>query len=283
MYPSVLVGYEGTKEGERALRWAVEEARLRRSQLVVCHCWRWPYPIGHVDLDLEETVKRMGLHVLERGVHQARELAPSLRIQKRLADGPAYAALMHESYEAELVVIGSHEQGSPLIGSTVLQLPGRAHVPVVTVRPAEPVHGRVMVGVDGSAGSDAALAFAFEEAALRGWRLEAVHGCWEPGAVAGSDLALFADHEELERSCGALLQRAVAAWRHKYPRVEVDTSLIMEGPRTALLRAAERADLAVVGDRGTGTVRSLVLGATSTALLQHSPCTVAVTPSVGRA
>ncbi|GAA2437494.1 universal stress protein [Actinomadura vinacea] len=282
MYPSVLVGYDGTKESEHALRWAVEEARLRRSELVVCHCWRWPYPISHVDSDLEEIVKRMGLHVLEHGVNQARDLAPSLRVRQRLADGPAYAALMHESYEAELIVIGSHEQGSPLIGSTVLQLPGRARLPVMVVRRPEPAHGRIVVGVDGSAGSDAALAFAFEEAALRGWRLEAVYGCWEPGAVAGSDLALFADEEELTRSCGATLQRAVAAWQHKYSRVEVDTSLVLEGPRTALLHAAERADLVVVGDRGTGTVGPLLLGATSTALLQHSPCTVAVTHSPRR-
>ena len=280
MYPSVVVGYDGTKEGERALRWAVHDARIRRCELVVHHCWRWPYPIGHSDPDLEGVVRRMGRHVLENGVALARELAPTLRVHERLSAGPVYAALMHESYEAELIVIGSHPPGSGSIGSTVLQLPGRALVPVVVVRRAAPEHRRIVVGVDGSAGSESALAFAFEEAALRGWPVEAVYGCWEPSAAAGSDLALYADEDELARSCGATLQRAVAAWRQKYPRVEVDTSLVMEGPRTALLEAAERADLIVVGDRGTGTVGPLVLGSTSTALLQHSPCTVAVAHSV---
>ncbi|MFB4309592.1 universal stress protein [Actinomadura sp. GTD37] len=45
----------------------------------------------------------------------------------------------------------------------------------------------VVVGVDGSAGADAALAFGFEEAAPRGWRLRAVYGCRKPGAAPDGD------------------------------------------------------------------------------------------------
>ncbi|MEU5878689.1 universal stress protein [Spirillospora sp. NPDC047279] len=275
-YPNVLVGYDGTTESDRALRWAADEARLRRLDLVVCHCWRWPYPISHIDYDIEETVKKMGRHLLDRGADRAAHLAHSVKIHKRLMDGPAYAALMHESPEAELVVIGSHEQDELPVGSTALQLPARSRRPVVVVRQAAAAHERVVVGVDGSRGGDAALAFAFEEAALRRWSLEAVYGCWEPGAVAESELALFADEEELARSCGGRLQRAVAPWRDKYPQVQTRTSLVMEGPRTALLTAAARADLVVVGDRGTGSVDPLLLGATSSALLHHAPCSVAV-------
>jgi nucleotide-binding universal stress UspA family protein len=171
----------------------------------------------------------------------------------------------------------THEHEALAIGSTALQLPARSHLPVVVVRQSGDRYERVVVGVDGSAGGDAALAFGFEEAVLRGWRLEAVYGCWEPGAVAESDLALFADREELRRSCGALLQRVVAPWQTKYPRVDVETSLVLEGPRTALFEAGRRADLIVVGDRGMGTVGPLLLGATSTALLGHAPCPVAIT------
>ena len=276
---SVVVGYDGTDESDHALRWAVEEARMRQRDLVICHSWRWPYPISHVDLDLEETVKRMGQHVLERGVSRARDLTRSVRIRPKLMDGPAYAALLHESYDAEVLVVGSHEQEELAIGSTALQLPARAQQPVMVVRRSDH-HERVVVGVDGSAGGDAALAFGFQEAALRGWRLKAVYGCWEPGAVAGTDLALFADRDELTRSCGALLERVVSPWRTKYPRVQADTSLVMEGPRTALLEAAKQADLVVVGDRGTGSVGPLLLGSTSTAMLQHAPCTVAVAHAI---
>ncbi|KAB2352244.1 universal stress protein [Actinomadura rudentiformis] len=276
MYPYVLVGYDGMVESDRALQWAAEEARLRRLELVVCHCWRWPYPISHVDHDIERTVQRMGEHLLDHGADRAAHLAPTVKVRKRLMDGPAYAALMHESSEAELIVVGSHEQDELAVGSTALRLPVRSRRPVVVVRQAASSYDHVVVGVDGSPGADAALAFAFEEAALRGWTLEAVYGCWEPGAVAESELALFADRDALTRSCGARLERAVAPWREKYPQVEARTSLIMEGPRTALLNAAAAASLVVVGDRGTGNVDPLLLGATSSALLHHAPCTVAV-------
>lgn len=275
-YPYVLVGYDGLVESDRALRWAAEEARLRRLELLVCHCWRWPYPISHVDYDIEATVKRMGEHLLDHGADRAASIAPTVKVRKRLMDGPAYAALMHESPEAELIVVGSHEQAELPVGSTALQLPARSRRPVVVVRQAASSYNHVVVGVDGSPGAEAALAFAFEEAALRGWTLEAVYGCWEPGAVAESELVLFADRDELTRSCGARLERAVAPWREKYPQVEARTSLIMEGPRTALLNAATGADLVVVGDRGTGNVDPLLLGATSSALLHHAPCTVAI-------
>ncbi|MFG2006217.1 universal stress protein [Spirillospora sp. NPDC048911] len=282
VYSKVLVGYDGTVESDRALRWAVEEARVRRLDLTVCHCWRWPYPISRVDYDIEPTVKRMGEHLLDQGVSRTQQLAPTVKVHKRLMNGPAYAALMHESSEAELVVVGSHEQDELPVGSTALQLPARSRRPVVVVRRTPSSYERVVVGADGSPASDAALAFAFEEAAIRGWSLQAVYGCWEPGAVAESELALFADKETLKRSCGARLERAVAPWRDKYPQVSAETSLIMEGSRTALLEASQTADLIVAGDRGTGKVSQLLLGATSSALLQHAPCSVAIVHSTDR-
>ncbi|WP_344436835.1 universal stress protein, partial [Actinomadura bangladeshensis] len=154
--------------------------------------------------------------------------------------------------------------------------------PVVVVRSAAPRDGLVVVGVDGSSGGDAALGLGFEEAALRGWRLRAVYGCWEPGAAPGGDLSLFGDEDALRRVCGAVLERAVAPWRVKYPHVQATTSLVLKSPRQALLEAAEDATLTVVGARGTGVVESLTLGATSDALLKHAPCTVAVVPGRDR-
>jgi nucleotide-binding universal stress UspA family protein len=165
------------------------------------------------------------------------------------------------------------------VGSTALRVPAEADRPVVVVRSAAPRDGLVVVGVDGSDGADAALAFGFEEAALRGWRLRAVYGCWEPGAAPDGDLSLFGDEDKLRRVCGAVLERAVAPWRVKHPQVQATTSLVLRSPREALFEAAEDATLIVVGARGTGVVESLSLGATSDALLKHAPCTVAVMPS----
>ncbi|MER7542922.1 universal stress protein [Actinomadura sp.] len=274
----VIAGYDGSSESERALRWAVMEARLRRVPLTVCHAWRWPYPISYIDHEGVAIVRRMGEHILDQGAALARDLAPGLTVRKRLKDGSAAPALLSEAVDAEVIVVGSHAPEELPAGSTALRVPAHADRPVVVVRSPAPRDGLVVVGVDGSAGADAALSFGFEEAALRGWRLRAVYGCWEPGAAPGGDLSLFGDEDELRRVCGAVLERAVAPWRVKYPQVQATTSLVLKSPREALFEAAEEATLAVVGARGTGVVESLTLGATSDALLKHAPCTVAVVP-----
>lgn len=276
----VLLGYDGTEENEPALRWAVEEARLRGLDLVVCHCWRWPYPEGHVDGDAEAVIRRVGENLLELGASRAREMGAEGRIRKRLMRAPAPDALLRESRGAELIVVGSHERHDMPLGSTVLRLPARAQRPVIVVRsPCRP-RGETVAGVDGSPGGDAALGFAFEEAALRGWRLRVVYACWEPGAVDDSELVLFSDKDRLRQARTALLEKVAAPWQERYPAVDATVSLLLERPREALLDAAETADLLVVGDRGIGGLDPLLLGATSSALLHDAPCTIAVVPPV---
>jgi nucleotide-binding universal stress UspA family protein len=274
----VVAGYDGTSESERALHWAVEEARLRRLPLTVCHAWRWPYPMSFIDYEGLAIVRRMGEHMLDQGVALAHELAPNLKVHKRLDTGGPYDALVNQGPDAELIVIGSHPPEEMPVGSTALRVPARAGRPVVVVRSAAARDGQVVVGVDGSSGADAALAFAFEEAALRGWRLRAVYGCWEPGAAPDGDLSLFGDEDKLRRVCGAVLERAVAPWLVKYPTVQAVTSLVLKPPREALLEAADGATVTVLGARGAGDVEPLTLGATSDALLKHAPCTVAIVP-----
>ncbi|MFC0037175.1 universal stress protein [Actinomadura rayongensis] len=272
---SVVVGYDGSEESERALAWAAEEAALRRLPLLVCHAWHWPYPVTYIDHEGTAIVRRMGQHVLDHGVGLARALRPGPEVHGRLLDGPASAALVNAAADAEVIVVGCRDEPAP--GSTALRLPEHAGRPVVVVRPAGWRSGEIVAGVDGSAAGDAALGFAFEEAALRGRSVRAVYGCWEPGAEGGRDLALF--HDAVRRDRGALLERAVAPWLAKYPQVDARTSLMVESPRKALLDAAQTAALVVVGDRGTGGFDALRLGATSGTVLRYAPCSVAVVPS----
>jgi nucleotide-binding universal stress UspA family protein len=276
--PDVLVGYDGSGEGERALRYAVGEARLRGRPLTVCHAWDWPYPEPPIDPSMIEIARRMAEHVLDRGV--ARALVPGLEVRKGLVKGPAAAALLYEAIDTELIVIGSHgvgATGKSCVGSTALQLPAHALCPVVVHRGTEPGRRRVVIGVDGSPSSEAALAFGFEEAALRDWEVLAVHGAREPGA-AETDIALYGDVESLRRAAGTRLERAVSPWREKYGQVSASTWLALEPPRQALLRAADQAAMVVVGDRGTGGMAGLRLGSVPLAMVQDAPCTVAVTP-----
>ncbi|WP_131739146.1 universal stress protein [Actinomadura roseirufa] len=275
---SVLVGYDGSEENDAALRWAVEEAGLRERPLVMCHCWHWPYPDGHIDPEVEMVVRRVGENLLEHGASRARELDAGVTVRTRLMSGPVQEALLHEARESEMIVVGSHEPGRGPVRPSVLRLAARARRPVVVARDGGGGDRPVVAGVDGSAGGDAALGFAFEEAALRGLPLRAVYGCWEPGAVDEAELALFSDRERLERTRAAMLERVIGPWSGKYPEVKVETVLRLERPREVLLEEAEAAGLLVVGDRGARGIDPLLLGATSSAMLHHAPCTVVIVP-----
>ena len=279
----VLLGYDGSEDNDAALRWAVEEARLRDLDLTICHCWHWPYPEGHDDPDVRAIVQRAGENLLRQGARQARRLGVPGRVQTLLRGEPVSETLVCESDDAELIVIGSHERHRLPAGSTAVQLPARTRRPVIAVRGAGEPRGRIVAGVDGSDGADAALGFAIEEAALRDAELRVVYGAWEPGAVPDWELPLFTDRDELYRARLARLEEAVHPWRRRYPKVHVELALLLERPREALLGAADGAGMLVVGDRGSGGLDPLLLGATSSAMLHHAPCTVAIVPPLRQA
>ncbi|XRQ09837.1 universal stress protein [Actinomadura welshii] len=283
--PNILLGYDGTEENAPALRWAVEEARLRGLDLEICYCWHWPYPRGHVDPGVQAAIQRAGENILREGARRARDLGASGKVCTLLRREPVSETLVHESEDAELIVVGSHERHRLPAGSTAVQLPARTRRPVVAVRGIAEPRGLVVAGVDGSAAADAALGFAIEEAALRDSDLRVVYGAWEPGAVPEAELALFTDRDKLFRTRAEMVDEAVRPWRRRYPHVRVQISLRLERPREVLLDAASGADLLVVGDRGAGGLDPLLLGATSSAMLHHAACTVAIVPpprSVGR-
>ncbi|MFA1547931.1 universal stress protein [Actinomadura chokoriensis] len=281
--PNILFGYDGTEENESALRWAVEESRLRGLDLIMCHCWHWPYAQEHVDAGVDAIVQRAGENLLREGARRARELGAGGKVSTLLRREPVTETLVHESDDAELIVVGSHERYRLLDGSTAVRLPARTRRPVVAVRDAGGPHGLIVAGVDGSAGGDAALGFAIEEAALRDFDLRVVYGAWEPGAVPEFELPLFTDRNRLFETRTAMLDEAVRPWRRRYPEVAVRVSLLLERPREALLAAAADADLLVVGDRGVGGLDPLLLGATSSAMLHHALCAVAIVPEPHRA
>jgi nucleotide-binding universal stress UspA family protein len=275
----VLVGFDGSAASERALRWAVEEARLRRLPLTVCHAWDWPYPVPPSGPSALETVRKMAQHVLDKGVFIARSASPRTRTRGRLVAGPAPAMLVNQSKDASLAVVGTYGEGAFAglsAGSSAVQLPAYAHCPVVVVRGNADRGLPIVVGVDGSAASDAALAFGFEEAALRCQSLRAVFGCWEPEAIASAEMGMITEPDQVRVAAAGQLERTVSPWREKYPYVDAETVLTMRTPRHALMEAAAHATLLVVGGRGLGGVAGLRLGAVSSAMLQHAPCSVAI-------
>jgi nucleotide-binding universal stress UspA family protein len=174
-----------------------------------------------------------------------------------------------------MVVVGARGQGSLaglLLGSVGSQVAECASGRVVVVRGHWRVPGRIpgpiVVGTEGSDASEAAVEFAFEEAALRGTFLLAVCALADAPATLGGGRRVRADFEHL-----------ITGWERKHPEVAVRRHIADGAARGALLEAAHDAQMLVVGARGSGGIAGMMLGSVGRALLQHAPCPVGVAHS----
>ncbi len=156
-------------------------------------------------------------------------------------------------------------------------------------RTPEPSAGvwRTIVGVDGSEESLAALAWAVTETRLRGGTVHAVMA-WQRPAVYGSGtvmgLGMDPSYETQAELASGIAAEAARAGGQADPALHVTiTSAAVEGnPASALLAAAEGADLLVVGTRGHGGFVGALLGSVSQHVVTHAPCPVVVVPDSHR-
>lgn len=147
--------------------------------------------------------------------------------------------------------------------------------------------GTVMVGVDGSAGSEVALRYAVEEAARRGARLTVVTVARFPDYSAtpvGLSPTAIADVVDAARGrARQLVDEAMADRTATAAPVEVTIDALAGVPVEVLLGCAAGADLLVLGHRGLGAVRSAVLGSVGLGCVLHAPCPVTIVPATATA
>lgn len=137
-----------------------------------------------------------------------------------------------------------------------------------TVRP-----GSVVVGVDGSPFSDAAVEWAAAHAAARRTPLTLVHAV---GDLGGYLVPLRAEARHMAAPVARrIIEQACGIARRTSSEVDLETRTVEEDPRQALL-GVEDADMLVVGTRGHGPIASLLLGSVSQALVSHATCPVTV-------
>jgi nucleotide-binding universal stress UspA family protein len=135
--------------------------------------------------------------------------------------------------------------------------------------------GSVVVGVDGSPGSDIALEWAVHHADVRRRPLLLVTAAGEP--TAGHQLFGQAEtRADLRIAARRVSDRALGRVRRLAPDLDVEVTAPLADPREALLDLAPRASMLVVGTRGRGSVRALLLGSVSTAVSAYASCPVAV-------
>jgi nucleotide-binding universal stress UspA family protein len=274
----VVVGVDGSPASLAAARYAVRLAVRRQTTLDCVLAYQpaiYAYPqMGVVDPGLlaDERV-REDLDSMIAGIGDSlRQAYPELTevTARRVPGGPA-AVLIELSRTAAVTVVGSRGVGGfeeLLLGSVSSQVAAHGQGPVVVVRPVktngadgsgtadpDPDAGPVLVGIDGSAPSVAALHFAAEEARLRRTSVTVVHVVPE-GAGDDGVFDVVADVE---------------------PGLDVEKRLVPSGSvEQAMIDASREAGLTVVGCRGRGGFVGALLGSVSRALTHHGSGAIGV-------
>jgi|KBSSwiStaDraftv2_1062776.scaffolds.fasta_scaffold346105_1 nucleotide-binding universal stress UspA family protein len=278
---TVIVGVDGSEEALRAVRWAVPEARRRQAtlRLVTAFAWTDDRMVGWPGLGQAaygERLRAAAEHDLAAAASVAAQLDPDLPVEQDLVLGFPGGVLVDQARGAELLVVGDNGRGrlgSVLAGSVAVGVAAHAACPVVVVRGVEPQPDErlpVVVGIDGTPLSEAAVAFAFEAASARRAPLVAVH-TW-----VGPLIAELVDWQSAAVESEESLAERLAGWGAKYPDVHVQRVVARTSAARALLDQAARAQLVVVGCRGHGEMAGLLLDSVSNALVHAAPCPVVI-------
>jgi len=278
------VGIDGSSSALAAARWAAREAGVRRTSIRLVTAFGW-MPVHEADdpaqivPDNRDALRRTAEERLVAAAAEVAEVAPDVAVSRQVTTGTPAGLLVSLSAEAQLAVVGHRGLGGfagLVIGSVGMALAAHAACPVVVVRgPDAPRQdGPIVVGLDGSPQSEAALAFAVEAAVARRVPLRAVR-VWLDPAVPYVVTGPADWDEEVKRQQG-LLSEQLVGWREKYPALRVEPVLVQDRPAHALAQSTGDAQLVVVGSRGRGGLTGMLLGSVSQAMLQHAECSVAV-------
>jgi nucleotide-binding universal stress UspA family protein len=273
-----IVGTDGSENAATAMRWAVDEAAVHGAAVEVMLAWG-PYHQHHadrsdrVDNDYGEDDARAAL-----AAWVAEDLGRDAEVRQRVIRDGAIRALVVASDSADLLVLGARGTGGfegLLLGSVSDRVAQFADRPVAVIRNEAPVrHGRVVVGIDGSARSLDALRWAAAEAGARDAELDVVHAWQLPMMTSPPVHVLLEDFNGLEENSRAILDRALAD--PALTGVKTNPLFTYDSPARALLGRATDAGLLVAGTRGLGRMAGTLLGSVSRQLLHHAPCPVVV-------
>lgn len=277
---SIVVGIDPIKNWHLALAWAADEAHLRERGLRLVVAVPPQHDTQHVDDTPRHLAQRqVGTEALHTALAWAKARQPGVEAASSLLDGFPAGVLAGLSHDAGMIVLGSRHLSRTeeylSAGSLVVPVTAKADCPVVVVGDAEHVTQEMpylVVGVDGSESSRAALAWAFEEADLRRSALRAI-AVWQPPVFSlhSSDTLFHAERR--------LLSETTAGWAEKYPDVRLTHEVPIGSPVETLANAAEHALAVVIGRRGRGGYTGMRVGSVAHGLLHRAHCPVITVPA----
>lgn len=136
----------------------------------------------------------------------------------------------------------------------------------------------IVVGVDGSAGAQAAVEFAAREAAAHGAALRIV-SAWEvPASVLASGGAAPDMSQSFEEEARGVVVEAAARVQALEPQIVREERLVEGRAGYVLVDESENVDLIVIGRRGHGALSEFLLGSVSHHVADHAKCPVVIVP-----
>jgi Universal stress protein UspA and related nucleotide-binding proteins len=282
LFPTIVIGVDGSPGGTSALQWGLALAERRHAPVRLVHAFAPSMSElrigGGNDIGIAGDARSASRDLLEQALDQAKSGHPTLSITSRLVDDAAASALIEESREASTIVLGAHGArgfSNLVAGSTTMNVASQAHCTVVTV-PTDLTNSAtakgIVVGVDGSEVTQGAIAVALREASATGQPVTAVHAWVDPVTMS----PMTQDTAGYSRAREQALAEMLAPWMEKHPDVAITLRVVREHPVHALAAAAQGAQLLVVGCRGRGAVRTMMLGSVSHGVLHLATCPVAV-------
>lgn len=275
----VEVGVDEAGPIAQAVFWAAGEAHRRGAALSLVHGYTLPiagmdgevvYPSQIFDADRVRMTK-----MLESVAATLTTDYPGLKVQWSLQYGAAVDVMVRGSDRASLAVVGvavGHHWLRSIVGSVASEMVQHQGCPVIIVRP-DPVSGvvrydgPVVVAIEGANEGHDILQFAFEEAALRGAALVALH-------VKNPDTSASPEGTES-------LAIAFAAAAAEHPETETRFVVIHGDPIKSILeycRPPQSCVLLVAGGRSHHQLVSMIFGSTTSALIDGLSCPLAILP-----
>lgn len=287
---AVVVAIDGSVADGPVVDWGADEADRLRAPLRLVHVIDPAAQMTSYDIlasgarNLAQRLADEAHRLAGAASERARARHAELDVAMSTPSGPAAAALVRLSHDALRVVVGGPSRGRlerVLLGSVALPVVAHSRCPVIVVpagtRVATPE--RVVVGVDGSEASARAVELALRTAEATGatvtcvlaWNLEVEDGVvvTEPASERWS---------AVERRYSQLGHRVVDPLAAHRPVVEVNFAVRHGPPARVLVEFAADldADLLVVGSRGRGGFKGLLLGSVSRRVLEQADRVVAI-------
>lgn len=282
---TIVVGVDQSDGAAQALRWAVQEGGLRGWKVRAVMAWglfdqHHPAGAGSFDPAYGEGDALDALDGIVRRVVGDEAAAGVERTV--VCDLPA-RALLDASHQSELLVVGARGLGGfrgLLLGSVSQHCLHHTRVPLAVVRQPPPTGAkrqRIVVAVDGSPTAGRALLWALEEAVARDAAVTVVHA-WSVPYVGASLYGPSRSGSELYAESSRLLLDEVVAAAGAPAGVRVEPVSAEGPPAGVILGAAEGADLLVMGSRGLGGLKGILLGSVTNQVAHHATCPLVVVP-----